>query len=150
MATLYYATGGPSWTYNQNWLTDKDECCQWYQDQGSIENVCGENGTALQSLLQGGNVLNGTLPDEIGLLTSLTFLNLKRNMISGTVPSIIGSLTALTHLSLCYNAFTGTVPSQLGSLTALKRLSLYNNAFQGTLTVRTRVLDSVDRAFTWS
>ena len=54
--------------------------------------------------------MTGTIPSEIGLLTSLTTLDLEYNKLTGTVPSEIESLGNL----LCYlsgNDFTGDVPS---------------------------------------
>jgi Leucine-rich repeat (LRR) protein len=132
MATIYYATGGPSWNNDaggNTWLTNAFEC-EWFQ--GYKENFCNNN-NALVSLSQPDKALQGTIPDEIGLLTSLTYIGLFVNYLSGTVPSQLGSLTALTSLGLYSNSFTGTVPSELGSLTALTRLWLWNNSFNGTV-----------------
>ena len=131
MATIYYATGGPSWWSNAafgNWLTNETECA-WFQ-VGFQGDVCSNNGT-LQYLIQENNFLKGAIPDEIGLLTSLAFIDLSSNSLSGTVPSQLGSLTALTWLDLSYLSFNGTVPSQLGSLTALRYLDLNSNSFTG-------------------
>jgi Leucine-rich repeat (LRR) protein len=131
MATIYYATGGPSWSNGGgNWLTNATEC-GWFQG-GSQGNFC-NNKEALVSLEQYGNELKGTIPDEIGLLTSLNYINLGDNTLSGTVPTVLGSLTALTRLYLFSNSFNGTVPSQLGVLTSLNGLSLYFNSFTGTV-----------------
>ena len=133
MATIYYATGGPSWSNDaggNKWLTNATEC-GWSQGD-SQGNFCSKN-DALVSLYQASNALRGTIPDEIGLLTSLNVINLGGNTLSGTVPSQLGSLTALTWLDLSSNDFGGTVPSELGSLTALTSLSLDTNSFTGTV-----------------
>ena len=110
MATIYYATGGPSWSNagGNNWLTNATEC-GWFQG-GSHGDVCNDK-DALVSLEQYGNELKGTIPDEIGLLTSLTSLDLTSNSISGTVPSQLGSLTALNELYLNYNSFNSVATS---------------------------------------
>jgi hypothetical protein len=130
VATIYYATGGRSWSNQLKWLTNVTEC-RWFQ--GSEGDFCGENGTALQSLNQSKNALIGKIPDEIGLLTSLTVIDLALNQISGTLLTQLGSLTALTHLDLSSNRFTGTVPSEVGSLAALTALSLYDNGLIGNV-----------------
>jgi Leucine-rich repeat (LRR) protein len=131
MATIYFATGGPSWSNSGgNWLTDTNEC-QWVQ--GSDGNFCGQNGTELLYLKQRNNALNGKLPNEILLLSSLTVIDLSMNQIGGTLLSGLGSMTALTFLSLDDNTLTGTLPSELGSLTALTELFLGHNSFTGIL-----------------
>ena len=132
MATIYYATGGDwSWSnYGGNWLTNETECL-WFQ--GSRGDFCVTNGTALQSLNQSMNALNGTIPREIDLLTSLTMIDLSSNKLSGTLLSELGSLTALTVLLLSSNSYKGNVPSELGSLTALTELDLSYNDFTGTV-----------------
>jgi hypothetical protein len=72
MATIYYATDGRrSWSNRRNWLTDQTEC-RWFQG-GSDGNFCDANGTLLM-INQSNNTLKGTIPDEIGLLTSLTVI----------------------------------------------------------------------------
>jgi hypothetical protein len=159
MATIYYATGGPSWTNAESWLTTEPECT-WFQ--GSIGDSCDENGT-LHSLNQSSNALFGKIPDEIRLMSSLKVIDLTYNKLSGTIPveifggspsrqrvlvssnnwstlsftetlpSDFGSLTALTSLSLDHNSFTGTLASELGSMSTLNRLSLVHNKLKGTL-----------------
>ena len=68
MATIYFATSGPSWSNagGNNWLTNETECA-WFQG-GSPGDFCSENGT-LHTLNQNKNELHGTIPDEIGLLS---------------------------------------------------------------------------------
>ena len=65
------------------------------------------------------NELTGSIPSEIGLLTSLNSLNFAINELIGSIPSEIGLLTSLEELYLCYNALTGTIPSEIGLLTSL-------------------------------
>ena len=45
-------------------------------------------------------MLNGTIPTEIGFLTSLTYLNLFNNALAGSLPQEIEMLTGLTGLYL--------------------------------------------------
>ena len=129
MATIYYATGGASWSNRQHWLTNVSEC-MWFQS--SEGNFCNGNGTLL-SLNQSDNGLNGIIPDEIQLLSSLRIIDLKSNILWGTAPSKLGSLTELTQLLLYGNSFNGTLPSELGLLTKLATLSFWRNKCMGTV-----------------
>ena len=65
------------------------------------------------------------VPDAIGALTNLKYLNLSGNKIA-TLPASIGRLAALKILFLYSNILTA-VPASIGSLTALTTLSLNNN-----------------------
>jgi Leucine-rich repeat (LRR) protein len=92
-----------------------------------------DNNNKLQAAY--GKGLVGTIPTEIGLLTSLTHLDLDGNIgITGTIPTQLGLLTQLTHLDLDQNTLTGTIPTELGLLSsALQVLELNNNQLWGTI-----------------
>jgi Leucine-rich repeat (LRR) protein len=127
MALFFFSTGGRSWKVNQGWLTDVDECL-WYQSND--ETVC-VNGT-LRVLSLKYNTLNGLLPNDISLLSSLTYLNLRGNQLRGTIPLSIGALTDLDWLELAENELTGKIPP-VGSLTSLMTFDLYFNSFTGSI-----------------
>ena len=56
------------------------------------------------------NSLRGSIPTEIGNLTSLKGLFLKNNYLSGSIPTQIGSLYSLQYLHLYDNALIGSIP----------------------------------------
>lgn len=58
--------------------------------------------------------LNGSIPSEVGLMTSLMSLQLSGNSFSGGVPSAIGLLSSLFYLDLSSNALRGRVPTEIG------------------------------------
>jgi hypothetical protein len=66
LATLFYSLNGNSWTNNNGWLTDSDEC-DWYNqaDDGPFCTVDG--GVRELDFFQ--NNLDGTIPPEVGLLS---------------------------------------------------------------------------------
>ena len=68
-------------------------------------------------------LLSGTIPAEIGNLTSLISLDLEVNQLSGTIPAEIGNLP-LNVLGLKDNQLSGTIPAELGNLTRLFHLSV--------------------------
>jgi len=63
LAMLYYSTGGESWDTLGLWLTDSNECGGW----GNAMSC--KTGTVLE--LEMNIVLDGTIPNEIALLSSL-------------------------------------------------------------------------------
>lgn len=79
-------------------------------------------------LTLGGNRLRGTMPTEMGALTSLTYaLQVHENALSGTLPTQLGMLTALRELQLSSNTqLSGTLPSQLGKMHALEALHAFD------------------------
>ncbi|KAL3795124.1 hypothetical protein HJC23_007352 [Cyclotella cryptica] len=78
------------------------------------------------------NGFSGTLPTEIGKLTLSTFLNVGHNSLWGTLPSELGNIKELTLLSLEFNELTGTIPSELRNLNALTTFSVAQNNLNGT------------------
>lgn len=80
-----------------------------------------------------GNALQGTIPGEISLLTSLTELSLWVNQLSGTIPSTLGLMSSMQLLYLYENEFVGTIPSEIYSMTNLVELDLAENMLSGAI-----------------
>ena len=77
--------------------------------------------------------LSGTIPKELGSLTSLKKLLLRYNKFSGTIPPELGNLKALTLLELQGNQLTSPLPQELSNLSKLRRLFLRKNNLTGTI-----------------
>ena len=149
LEALYDATNGANWSSNDNWKTD-EPLGQWFgvrtnsdgrvtrldlsenQLSGTIPAEIG-NLTSLTDLFLGRNQLSGTIPVEIGNLTSLEHLLLGGGQLSGTIPAEIGNLTRLISLGLEINQLSGTIPAELGNLTRLNSLDLSRNQLSGTI-----------------
>ncbi len=149
LEALYAATGGANWTDGTNWLTDAP-LGEWY---GVTTDVAGrvtrleldENGltgavpdalgllTNLEWLDLGGNGLTGAIPDVLGLLTNLELLYLDENGLTGPIPDALGRLTNLRWLLLHSNELTGSIPEALGNLTNLRWLYLWGNVLTGAV-----------------
>ena len=76
--------------------------------------------------------LQGTIPADIGLLTSLQVFKYG-DYLGGTLPSSIGQWTLLTHFDVCGISLTGTLPSSIGQWTSLQVFELGGHHFRGTL-----------------
>ena len=122
LAALYHATGGPNWTSNDGWLSDRP--------LGEWQGVVAENERVVELKVGG---LVGELPPELGGLTSLRVLWLWDNELTGRIPPELGGLTSMEDLWLMDNRLTGEVPPELGNLSNLWRLILAGNQLTGEL-----------------
>ncbi|KAI3935515.1 hypothetical protein MKW92_039036 [Papaver armeniacum] len=74
------------------------------------------------------NILEGNIPEEMGLLKGLSTLNLSHNHFSGVIPHSIGNMTGLDSLDLNSNNLSGQIPQSLTSLDSLGYFNIsYNN-----------------------
>jgi len=136
LIALYNATGGDSWVNNSGWKTEP-----LYPDgfatpgtENTWFGLTVDSGTqTVTGIDLVGNNLTGTLPAELGELTSLTTLNLSDNLLTGPIPESVGNLAALRELRLYLNQLTGSIPSEIGSLTALQYLNLRDNQLSGPI-----------------
>jgi len=115
-------------------------------------------------------LLTGTIPTEIGILSSLEYLYISRTSLSGTIPtefgqltqlywfdlgpapsisstlpSEFGQLTGLNYMDVSRSNLYGNIPSELGLMTNIGRLYLYTNSFSGTLPQELGNLSQLDR-----
>ena len=135
LVVFYYSTGGDQWKISDNWL-DANDHSKWYgvtTDSSNYVKTLNLQTNAVGEWISG-NALNGTIPAEIGDLTSLTELWLLRNNdLSGPIPAEIGNLTSLTELVLTSNDLSGPIPAEIGNLTSLTGLFLNGNALTGSI-----------------
>ena len=122
---FYKATNGDSWTNNTNWCSDKP-LSEWY----------GISETALNGIdiNLNNNNLSGIIPEEIGYIKALKFLNFGNNpKLSGNIPNSIGNLHNLALLSISNCKLTGEIPEEIGRLQHLWRIDLGNNQLTGSI-----------------
>ncbi|ESW24131.1 hypothetical protein PHAVU_004G105400 [Phaseolus vulgaris] len=76
-------------------------------------------------------VFGGEIPTLFGSLSHLRYLNLGQNSLEGSIPCQLGNLSQLHELYLARNSFEGNIPSQLGNLSQLQYLDIRFNSFKG-------------------
>ncbi|KAI3948539.1 hypothetical protein MKW92_018108 [Papaver armeniacum] len=79
------------------------------------------------------NMLNGNIPEDIGLLKGLVMLNLSHNLFSNNIPSSVGDMSGLQSLDLSYNRLSGLIPQSLTSIDSLGVLNLSYNELSGRI-----------------
>lgn len=77
--------------------------------------------------------LTGYIPSELGLLDSLTRINLSYNNFSKLIPFRMFNATKLVFLDLSHNSLSGQVPQVIKVLKNLIHLDLSSNSFNGSL-----------------
>ena len=126
LVDLYHAAGGLKWLRDTNWLSDKP-LGEWH---GVETNVQGR----VYSLDLFRNRLSGSIPPELGNLSSLTHLNFLHNNLSGPIPPELGNLSNLRILWLQENQLSGPIPASLGNLAKLTSLNLgWNQLLTGPI-----------------
>ncbi|CAL5410577.1 unnamed protein product [Camellia sinensis] len=80
------------------------------------------------------NSLGGELPDLLGILENLQYLDLSWNSFWGSIPTSIGNMSSLQYLDLRSNNMNGTIPESFGKLTKLVQLYLQGNPWKGVIT----------------
>ncbi|KAH9714640.1 protein kinase domain-containing protein [Citrus sinensis] len=90
---------------------------------------------AIESVLNISSLnLIGTIPSQLGNLSSLQSLNLSCNRLSGSIPSAIFTTYTLKHVSLGENQLSGQIPTNICSnLPFLEILFLSENMFHGEI-----------------
>ena len=99
---------------------------------GTIPTQLG-NLTSLTTLNFDRGELTGSIPAELGNLANLKILTLRSNRLVGSIPAELGNLANLTSLNVLFNYFSGSIPAELGNLASLEALNLRNNRLSGSI-----------------
>ena len=131
LIALYNATDGDNWVNqwggaaNTGWLGDPGTECDWY----GVECTSG----VITKLQFYDSDLKGSIPAELGNLSSLQELRLVDNQLSGSIPPELSNLSNLKRLYLQENQLSGSIPPELGNMSSLEYLWLHNNQLSGSI-----------------
>uniref|UniRef100_A0A7S2U7C5 L domain-like protein n=1 Tax=Attheya septentrionalis TaxID=420275 RepID=A0A7S2U7C5_9STRA len=174
LAVFYFSLSGDDWEIDADFLSSKSEC-DWNQE-GMVNDRYVNWGVhcrviedkqwsdkhpdeMIQFIWFGDNSLDGTLPDELGLLSELEQIEISDNDVTGIIPDL-SYLARLTRISLINNDLKhfphwlgrntrspdlkvlalsnnniwGTLPEDMASLTSLESLGLDSNYISGDIT----------------
>ncbi|XP_057797766.1 receptor like protein 22-like [Salvia miltiorrhiza] len=79
------------------------------------------------------NNFHGEIPEAIGDLIMLRYLNLSRNALTGRIPKSLGNTSLLEALDLSVNQLSEKIPVELENLTFLSYLNLSYNKLVGKI-----------------
>jgi hypothetical protein len=139
LLTLWFqqAFTSTTWTVS-GWLLNANECAnfpRWYGIGCASINLGVTVG--MQNVVTrvdlGGNNMIGTIPADLGLLTTLTYFVVRNNRLAGTLPASIGQWTALTVFDVSINRLTGTVPASIGIWSQIQNAFFHFNTFAGAI-----------------
>ncbi|KAL9841972.1 Receptor-like protein 20 [Arabidopsis thaliana] len=93
------------------------------------------------------NLLEGNIPESIGLLKALIALNLSNNAFTGHIPQSLANLKELQSLDMSRNQLSGTIPNGLKQLSFLAYLSVSHNQLKGEIPQGTQITGQLKSSF---
>jgi Leucine-rich repeat (LRR) protein len=125
-----------NWVEAQGWKDDPDEC-SWYGINCTLDGLSERNEVTsidfYSDFAQKSNNYFGTIPPDIGLLTSLLLFDFKSNRLIGTLPDSIGKCSILQVFDISDCLVAGTFPSSIGALTDMAYFDVADNEIFGTI-----------------
>ncbi len=113
------------------------------QLNGGVPACLGDLSSTLGSLYIHLNPLGGTIPRELGQLTSLRRLWIHSSDLTGPIPPELGNMAGLWGLNLRDNNLGGPIPTELGRMTNMRKLRLHNNGLRGSIPTELRDLSNL-------
>jgi hypothetical protein len=119
------------WTNKTGWLEIDNEC-EWFGI------TCDANGSVTEVLFYNyatkvANGFVGSIPPDMGLLTSLRNFSMLGNNVTGTIPESIGQCSQMYAFSIQNCLVSGTIPSSLGQWTDLYSFDVSENIIAGSI-----------------
>ncbi len=89
--------------------------------------------------------ISGGIPTEFEYLINLEYLNLSSNQISGKIPAEFEYLNSLEYLNLSSNQVSGEIPTEFEFLTSLEYLNLSSNQISGEIPISLYSLNNLKK-----
>jgi hypothetical protein len=137
LATLWFQQADEEGVFIKTWETitgwlSKSEC-NWF-------GISCVNGSVIEIMFYNfdsdlANEYFGSIPPDIGLLTSLQTVKMYDNMVTGTIPESIGQCRRMKHFDIGGGggSVSGTIPLSLGLWTDIVFYDVSQNAITGTI-----------------
>ncbi|KAL9300659.1 Receptor-like protein 20 [Arabidopsis thaliana] len=93
------------------------------------------------------NLLEGNIPESVGLLKALIALNLSNNAFTGHIPQSLANLKELQSLDMSRNQLSGTIPNGLKQLSFLAYISVSHNQLKGEIPQGTQITGQLKSSF---
>ncbi|KAI8843752.1 hypothetical protein BJ741DRAFT_589139 [Chytriomyces cf. hyalinus JEL632] len=87
----------------------------------------------LSALSVSNSSLFGTIPTQLGKLTSLVSIDFSNNQLSGSIPSELAQSRSLGLLQLNGNQLSGSIPSEIATMQSLVKCYLQDNFLTGSI-----------------
>jgi hypothetical protein len=132
--TFFQSTQPKKWTNVAGW-TYLDEC-EWYGITCKPTTPKGETAAShmvVTSIHLNFNNLRGSIPVDLGLLTSIESFRVNTNYLTGSLPWSLGQWTQLVSFSIYKNALTGSIPESTSSWVHVQSVLMQENQLNGTL-----------------
>ncbi|KAL1221822.1 Receptor like protein 23 [Cardamine amara subsp. amara] len=94
-----------------------------------------------------GNLLQGQIPESIGLLKALIAINFSNNAFTGHIPLSLTNLTVLESLDLSNNNLSGTIPNGLRGISFLEYINVSHNQLRGEIPQGTQITGQPKSSF---
>ncbi|GAY66430.1 hypothetical protein CUMW_248700, partial [Citrus unshiu] len=126
LALKAHITHDPTNFLAKNWNTSTPVCnwtgvtCDVHSHRVTVLNISRLN-------------LTGTIPSQLGNLSSLQSLNLSFNRFFGSIPSAIFTIYTLKYVSFRENQLSGTFPSLILNKSSLQHLDFTHNTLSGEI-----------------
>ncbi|KAI3450189.1 hypothetical protein Pfo_006854 [Paulownia fortunei] len=117
------------------------------QLNGILPHSVGNLSTSLQMFRAFGCNIKGSIPAEIGNLSSLKSIDLDNNELTGFIPTELGKLKQVELIYLEHNRLEGRIPTDLCQINRLGDLYLSGNMLNGTIPACLGKLKSLRRVF---
>ena len=99
---------------------------------GSIPSQMG-NISSLEWLILDNNKFTGSIPNELKNLESIAWIHLNANFLTGSIPDMFQTMPNLTDLYMAHNQLSGSIPDSIWALESIFRLLLDNNDLTGSV-----------------
>ena len=160
LASFYFGLDGDNWFTNKGWLSANNNECNWFGItclDGAVTQISLEENSMVGELVPELALLSDSLyylslgnnydtpdvernkivmhvPEFLGEMSYLTYLNLEGLGLTSTIPdSLFSKWSRLESLYMNDNDITGTLPRSIASLTSIKTLWMGGNNLGGPI-----------------